>query len=256
VGRGRLRPSAFGDGAPARRPSRGLPDRTAVTAFLFALARVAGVVLAAAAAGWVIARALLPRGPALRLERAGWAFAVGISLLAAFVPLSAWIGARPGWIQFVVLAGVCVAVSLKFEVSSLKFDASTQRRTSNFQLQTALLWLVILLGVALYALRALTEPMWSNDFIAIWGLKAKAMYLRGEVPRFSQGFSHLEYPLGLPFLYAGVAFLTHGWDDHAMALLFPLFQIATLCAATGWLRRRGVSQSAALLAAAILANFE
>ena len=68
------------------------------------------------------------------------------------------------------------------------------------------------------------------------------------------GFSHPEYPLGLPFLYAGVAFLTGRWDDHALALLFPLFQIATLAVAVGWLRRRGVPRTAALLAAAILAQ--
>ncbi len=53
-----------------------------------------------------------------------------------------------------------------------------------------------------------------------------------------------------------MAFLTGRWDDHAMALLFPAFQIATLLVAFGWLRRRGASAEVALLAAAILACFE
>ena len=31
------------------------------------------------------------------------------------------------------------------------------------------------------SLRALTEPMWSNDFLAIWGLKGKAIFAAGAV---------------------------------------------------------------------------
>jgi hypothetical protein len=119
----------------------------------------------------------------------------------------------------------------------------------------------VLLGVALYLVRALTEPMWSNDYVAIWGLKGKTIHAAGEVSsRLFQdpelGFSHPEYPLGLPFLYSGVAFLTGRFDDHAMALLFPLFQIATLSALYGWLRRHGADRVTAAWATAILACFE
>jgi hypothetical protein len=143
-------------------------------------------------------------------------------------------------------------------------EPSTQVRTRNpklIGLASALLWLVIGLGVAVYALQALTEPMWSNDFLAIWGLKGKTIFASAAVPSrlFDSpdlGFSHPEYPLGLPFLYAGISFLTGRWDDHAMGLLFPLFQVATLAVLIGWLRRRGAPRSAALFAAAIVANFE
>jgi hypothetical protein len=41
-----------------------------------------------------------------------------------------------------------------------------------------------------------------------------------------------------------------------MALLFPVFQIATLVALVGWLRRHGASRQTAAWAAAILACFE
>jgi hypothetical protein len=118
--------------------------------------------------------------------------------------------------------------------------------------------LLILLGVAVYALRALTEPMWANDFIAIWGLKGKTIFGAVGYPERlrSLEFAHPEYPLGLPLLYAGISFLTGRWDDHAMALIFPLFQIATLLVLFGWLRRRGVSAAVAGLAAATVAWFE
>jgi hypothetical protein len=69
-------------------------------------------------------------------------------------------------------------------------------------------------------------------------------------------FSHPEYPLGIPFLYAGIAYLLGRWDDHAMALLFPLVQVATLLALFGWLRRRGATRPLALAAAALLSQFE
>ena len=101
--------------------------------------------------------------------------------------------------------------------------------------------------------------MWSNDFQAVWGLKGKAIF--GEegitLPLFewpSYGFSHPEYPLGLPLVYAGVAFLLGRWEDHALALLFPLYLLATLLVLYGWLRRRGATQGVALAAAALLAH--
>src|SRR4029453_5175020 len=57
-------------------------------------------------------------------------------------------------------------------------------------------------------------------------------------------------------LYAAVSFLFGHWDDHAMALLFPLFQVGTLVVLVGWLRRRGVSLEIAGLAAVLVAWFE
>jgi hypothetical protein len=138
---------------------------------------------------------------------------------------------------------------------------TSQSRGEGGGVVDAVFYVVIILGIVLYALRALTEPMWANDFLAIWGFKGKTIFGAGALPaRLFQSpalsFSHPEYPLGLPFLYAGVSFLTGSWDDHALALLFPLFQIATLAVLAGWLRRRGASVAVALLASALLASFE
>ena len=126
------------------------------------------------------------------------------------------------------------------------------------RLSRAFLWFLIVFGIVLYALRALTEPMWANDFIAIWGLKGKTIFGAVGFPERLMGlqFGHPEYPLGLPLLYAGIAFLTGRWDDHAMALLFPVLQVATLAVLVGWLRRRGASSGVACMAAAIVACFE
>jgi hypothetical protein len=116
-------------------------------------------------------------------------------------------------------------------------------------------------GVLLYLLRAMTEPMWSNDFLAIWGLKGKVIFQAGRLAEWpfrsaDAGFSHPEYPLALPLVYAGFSALLGRWDDHAMALLFPAFQAATLAVLFGWLRRRRIETSVAIGAAAVVALFE
>lgn len=227
-----------------------------MTGSLLSLVRVGAVLLVAIAAGWAIAAALFPGGACFRAERLGWSYAIGAGLIAAMVPLALLVHVRPGWVPFLVLAAVLAAASFRLRVpGSPEAEAREEAKPRDF-LKIALQALIAL-GIALYALRALTEPMWSNDFVAIWGLKGKTIFGSGALPALPQpDFSHPEYPLGLPLLYAGVAFLTGRWDDHAMALLFPAFQAATLLVAFGWLRRRGVSGEVALLAAAILACFE
>lgn len=233
-----------------------------MTAFLFSLAQVGAVVLVASAAGWAVTRALYPRGPVFRLERLGWSFAVGCALLAAMVPLSFLAGLAAGWLPFLILAAAAGAASAWWRVMGDEPGTGPGPLvTRRLSLAASLLGVLVVLGVAVYALRALTEPMWANDFLAIWGFKGKTIHAAGAVPRRlfqdpSLGFSHPEYPIGLPFLYAGMSFLTGGWDDHALTVLFPLFQIATLAALFGWLRRRGASPEVALLAVAIVANFE
>jgi len=227
---------------------------------LLPLLRHAAVLLAAAAVGAVAAAPWVPGGGRTRLtspERAAWGLAVGLALVAGSFPLGLLVG-RPGWIPFLVLAGAAAAASfLRPPAAAGVSDAGLVSRTLAGRTAAALLS-VIALGLALFAVRALTEPMWSNDFLAIWGLKGKTVYALSAVPRrlisdASLAFSHPEYPLGIPFLYAGLASLAGGWDDHAAAVLFPLIQAATLLALAGWLRRRGVPRPVVLSAAAVLA---
>ncbi len=226
-----------------------------MTAFAGSLASVAGGILLAGAAGWLCAAALLPAGRLFRAERYGWSFAVGCALLAAFVPLSLLLRVTPGWIPFLVVSAAAGVTARAFRLEPWPAPGNPTARASK------LLLALVALGVCAYALRALTEPMWANDFVAIWGLKGKTIFGTAGYPeRFYRSpalsFSHPEYPLGLPLLYAGTAFLLGRWDDHAMALLFPLFQVATLCVLWGWLRRRSVPPAAALLSAGVLAWFE
>lgn len=237
-----------------------------MTAFLLSLGSVAGVLAVATLAGAGASRALFPRrGRAVPAERIGWSFAAGCALITAAVPLAFFSGLPPGWAPLLLAAAAAVFASFVFRLSSFEphaVPASPDAPISKLERALACLSLALLLvGIALYALRALTEPMWSNDFLAIWGFKGKTIFFSRSVPaRLAVwrplAYSHPEYPLGLPLFYAGVSFLSGGWDDHAMALLFPLFQGATLSVLYGWLRGRGASRALALGAAALVALFE
>ena len=227
-----------------------------MTGLATSFARVAAVLAVATLVGWGAAAALVPRGGP-RSERLAWGFAIGLALIALSVPLGFSLRSRSGWLPLLLLSALAV---LPARLLRLR-DRVPDRRPFRADAATGVLALVLVAGVAFYALGALTEPMWANDYIAIWGLKGKTIFAEGRVPErlfqwASLRFSHPEYPLGLPFLYAGIAYLSGGWDDHAMALLFPLLQLATLGALFGWLRRRAADPRLALGTAAVLSHFE
>ena len=220
-------------------------------AFAFSLLGVGSVLLVAWLLGFVVSAALLPGGERLRLERLGWSYAVGCALMAASVPPALLLHVAP-LVVLVALAAVLLAFLRRFRLPP------DNARDSFPDGVPGILVAAAALGVAVYLLRSLTEPMWANDYIAIWGLKGKTLFgARGYPERMTVlEYAHPEYPLGLPLLYAAVAFAIGHWDDHAMALLFPLFQIATLVVLAGWLRRRGAPPWATGIAVALVAWFE
>ncbi len=215
--------------------------------------------LTAAAAGFLAVRALHPPGRGRTAERIGWGIALGLSAIAASAYLATATGIEPRfWFPALLLAGIMLGYFFRTrEGAPVPPEDSPARLRPLY----ALLVAAIAAGVVLYAARALIRPMWSIDFLAIWGLKGRSIFSSGGVPAWLSdsrlaGWSHPEYPLGLPLLYAGTAALLRTWDDHAMALLFPAFQIATLAVLYGWLRRRGTGRGIALCATALLALFE
>ncbi len=226
------------------------------------LAAVAAVLLLAGAGGTVAAGALFARAAADSLERLAWGFAVGLALLAGYVPLSLMLGARPGAIAFFLLTALVMATAVFFRLPAHRIPAPAPERGSGSSKLVRLLFLLPLsLGILLYLLRALTEPMWATDFLAIWGWKGKTIFGARFLPAWTWrspefSFTHPEYPLGLPFLYAGISLILGRWDDHAMAALFPALQVATVLLLAGWLRRRGAPPPIPLASAATLSVFE
>lgn len=227
-----------------------------MTPLLGSLLAVGGILLFLAASGSPAALSILP-GRVYRLERAGWSFGLGLGLLALSVLLAFAAGARPGWLPLILTAIAIGALARPWRTS---FSDPAPGRAGRIS-KPALLWILPLAaGIAVYFLRSVSEPIVSNDFLANWGLKGRTIFAEGRIPErlFSAeelAFSHPEYPLGIPLVYAGVASLLGRWDDHALGLLFPAFQIATVLVLVGWLRRRGASPASALAAGALLSLF-
>jgi hypothetical protein len=228
-----------------------------VSGFAASLGQAAAVLAVAAAAGWGVAAALVPRGRAARPERFAWGLAAGLAVVALSVPFAFALRLPPGWLPFLLVSALAVLPARLLAARETVADPTQRPPDAAGAVFTA----VLVAGLLAYALRALTEPMWANDYLAIWGFKGKTFFTEGAVPQRlfqwpSLSFSHPEYPLGLPFLYAGIAYLAGRWDDHAMTLLFPVLQAGTLLLLFGWLRRRGAGRALALGATALLSLFE
>src|SRR5215813_318472 len=226
---------------------------------LFSLCAFAGILVAVACVGALVAPILFPPGSTFGPERWGWALVLGAAVVASQAALWIAAGSSPGWIPTLIVFALAAAIATRFRLREIGSDIAPSAARSG--LARRLLGLLLVSGVLLYLLRALTEPMWSNDYLAVWGLKGKTLFLAGHLPGQGlpndlYGFSHPEYPLGVPLLYAGMASLLRRWDDHALALLFPFIQVSTLLVLYGWLRRRGSSPTIPLAAAALLSQAE
>lgn len=228
-----------------------------IESFSTSLMAVGGILLCSAAIAWRLAALLFPGGRGWSIERCGWSVGLAVFLIALNVCLGFTLGIRPGWVSFLSLLAAGWILAKRYGLPRSDRLPSPRPRLSPVSL---ILLALTAAGCLTYFVRSLAEPMWSNDFLAIWGLKGKTFFAEAAIPqslfRWPEfEFSNPSYPVGLPLVYAGVAFLLGSWDDHAMALLFPLFQVGTLLVLVGWLRRRGVRASVALAASTLVAHF-
>ena len=200
---------------------------------------IAAVLLGAVATaivGWAIARFF---GDGLSTaEKPAWAFAVGLLVQSIlFILLLPIRGPVLG--PLLAADAAIVAASFLARRPVVVPSAPGPRRhlvTTALLAVAAAAWLVFLVA-------SLSEPMWSTDYLAIWGLKAKIIAVTDSVPArlFSDPalyWSHKEYPLLVSLSLAAFASFTGGWGDQAIALLFPLCELATLALVYGFLARR------------------
>lgn len=207
--------------------------------------------------GFLITRFFM--GGVSKAERVAWAFACGLLVHAALYGVFLGLGTRPRPTNI-----------LAAEIALVLITLVIWRRGSSRPLAIAVhsghpsvlqrLWLGgAVAGILLFLLTALAEPMWTTDFLAIWGLKGKTIFLAAEVPHrlFHDPhlfWSHPEYPLLLPLLFASLSAVVGEWNDRTLALLYPACQVATVFAAYGFLKRR-VSRLAGSVAAGLIALF-
>ena len=107
-------------------------------------------------------------------------------------------------------------------------------------------WLMILLIVlqVIVVVQSLALPVYEWDAFAIWALKAKVVAFQGIVPRPSYftdrslSYSHLDYPLMVPFLMAGVYGVLGHVNDQAAKLFLPVLYFGLTCIVFGFAKRR------------------
>ena len=125
---------------------------------------------------WILARAgaLVPAGRAG--ERVAWGFLLGVLLLAGYVPIALAVGGRPGWLALGAAAILVLAASRAARTRRPTprrrrhgRDADSRASSSSSARQRPAACFSMLL-------RALTEPMWAADFLAIWGWKGKVIF--------------------------------------------------------------------------------
>ena len=221
-------------------------DSLAVT--VAALLMTVGAIALVAAAGLGCARFLGADGSSG--EIAAWSWGAGTLLLTALYAALLAAGASPGPKKLgVVLAGVAIPGILRRREHRGKRGAARDGVVFLFAALAAA-------GCAAYALQAVAEPLWSTDFLALWGWKGKTIFLSGAIPARlfrdpATAWSHPEYPLFVPLAMASLSALTRSWNDETLGLLYAVWQIATVLAIFGYVRRRATPRAGALVAAIV-----
>lgn len=205
------------------------------------------VVLAAiAVAGYLPAR-LFTSSLSLP-ERLGWGMASGLTLLAlASVGLMA-VGLVPGPKKLGAALLLVAAGSLLIRKRPATREARQMRRPSPATVGIALLAFA---GVLFFAVQATAGPMWVTDHLAIWGLKAKTIFVTASIPDRlfhdpALEWSNPAYPLLVPLSLSSLAAAVCGWDGRSLALLYPFWQLATVSVVSGFVGRRADPLAGAL----------
>jgi hypothetical protein len=118
----------------------------------------------------------------------------------------------------------------------------------------------LILGAFSVTIRQVRSPLWSNDVIAIWAMKAKLFAAAGGIDAASLGdpgfdFSHPEYPLLWPVTMAA-PMVGGTFDGHAATLFAPFLTLLLLACLAGELRRRGLGWPETAAFGLILLSFE
>ncbi len=197
-----------------------------------------------------------------RREQFAWALACGLLLQAAALLLLLAVRSRPSGAKLVLLEALAAGLALLAyrhgpKAAAAPAPAPARPHRGGSSLVPWLLFGVAAAAWLVFLGESLADGMWGTDFLAFWGYKGKIVYLTSELPRrlFQDPalyFAHREYPLLVSLSLASLAAFVGSWNDEALALLYPVCALATLCGISGFLERR-VSRLAGAAAAALAA---
>ncbi len=102
--------------------------------------------------------------------------------------------------------------------------------------------------VAGYASFSVVSIGAENDYIGIWGVKARMFFeAKGLDMTFltlpANDYVHPDYPVLLPLAFDSIALVSAKWDERMFAVVYPLVALATILSARAAIRREGASST-------------
>lgn len=189
----------------------------------------------------------------------GLSMAVGAGCTALFLFWISLGGAAPSRSIFAFLAAaISIFVGCLWKHRRLSIPPSGTVSLRNYDWWFLIPVLVVGSSVVVISVHALGFPLYEWDAFAIWGLKAKALAcesLRSGPQYFhnlSMSYSHLDYPLLVPFLVAGVYGIIGYMDDQVGSIVFPFLYISFGLLMYSGLRWINSRKEAALLTALVM----
>jgi len=187
---------------------------------------------------------------------------LGTGSLGYLLFLLGLVGVRPTRWSFVVLFVVTMIPCIfffrnwKIPINELRSGFLHITRLP-FVVSTAL-FILLLIFQSIVLVHALGSHLYEWDAFAIWGLKAKVIALKGIIPcpdyfgDLSLGYSHLDYPLMIPFLMAGVYGVLGHIDDQMAKLSLPVIYFGLMCLVFAFSKRRLPTPAAFTITAIVM----
>jgi hypothetical protein len=227
--------------------------------FPAALMGVAAGAILAGAVGYSVARFFA--SGLTRAETLAWSFATGVLVQATLFLMV--VAVLPGRARLPLAAADVAIIAASFGMRRpAAFRPGRAWEAGPGERRPLVIALLTIAAAAflLFLVSALSEPMWATDYLAMWGLKGKTIFETGFVPRRlfqdpALAWGRPDHPLLLPLSLAALASLSGVWNSQALALLFPLCELATILAAWGFLSRRVSALAGASAAALVSLSF-
>lgn len=205
------------------------------------------------ATGYAVTSSIITVQKRSSVEIISLILSLGFGTVAVIFFWSTLFGIRPcrGLIfaVFVISAIIILYLSKKNKVT--KF-AITGKLKKDEIILCSMVVLVLLFMFGIVTVQALMMPLYDVDAYGLWGLKAKALYHEG-LPadglfyQLPLSYSHLNYPLLVPFLVSGV-YASIGYDHDLIGkIIYPFFYLALTCFMYSSLRWKTARKPALLL---------
>ena len=176
-------------------------------------------------------------------EGIGLVMSLGSGTLGILLFWLALIGVKPSF--QVMLSIFCLSAIISGSMVYLKKSAKFAIPAKLKKSEAPILSIALIILIALFSIvviHSVMLPMFDTDSYALWGLKSKALIHEGLIDgrlftKLPLSYSHLNYPLMVPFLMSSVYCAAYETNDIISKLIFPFLYIAlsfTIYATLRW----------------------